>query len=430
MDKIDSVKCFNIKSGINLYYIPVTKFKTLAVSINFHRPLRKEEASLNALLADVMRRGSEKYPDAIAISNYLQELYGAYFDVDVRRKGEDQILSFMMNTVSDQYLPDGGSAEKALDMLFDMALCPLVQGGAFKKDYVEQEKVNLINDIEAIINDKRTYSVWRLVELMCEGDNYGVHELGTVEDVKRITPEMLYQHYLKVIKEGPIDIFVTGDTDIGKICTYAGEKFADIRPTKHGYPETDLYRSKWDSLEQITERFDVTQAKLCVGCRTGIGPLDDQYPALMVYNGILGSGAHSKLFNNVREKLSLAYYAASRLERFKGMMVISSGIEITNKQKALDEIFVQMDAMKQGDISDYEFDATIKSIVNSLRSLGDDIGYLEDYYLGQVVTGTKTSLSDFAEQIQRVTPEDVVKVAQQVKPELVYFLTAKGEGAE
>ena len=169
----------------------------------------------------------------------------------------------------------------------------------------------------------------------------------------------------------------------------------------------------------------MTQAKLCLGFSTGIAPTDADYPALMLYNGILGSGAHSKLFNNVREKLSLAYYAASRLERYKGMMLISSGIEIANKQRALDEISVQMEDMRQGKISEYEFDAAMKSIVNALRSLGDDIGYLEDYYLGQTVSGTQMSLEDYIHQIMNVTADDVVRVAKRVQPEMVYFLTAK-----
>ncbi len=422
---MDSVKCFNIKPGIRLYYIPAEKFKTVSVSVNFHRALKKEEASYNALLADVLRRGCAKYPTQAAVMKYQQELYGAYFDIDVRRKGEDQILSFMLNTVSDSFLPEGETVQRrAMDLLFEMLLNPLIENGGFSADYVAQEKINLKNDIDALINDKRSYAVWRLVELMCKDEPYGVHELGTKEDVDAITPQMLYHHYLNLLQEGPIDIFVTGKVSIDEMCAYFQERFAVLTLKNEKTPATALFCPAAD-MQEVTEEFDVTQAKLCMGFYTGIAPSDSDYPALMVYNGILGSGAHSKLFNHVREKLSLAYYAASRLERYKGLLLISSGIEIANKKKAMDEIKIQMEDMCSGKISDYEFDAAVKSIVNALRSLGDDIGYLEDYYLGQTVSQMELSLEDYINLISKVTVDDVVRVAKRIQPQMVYFLTGK-----
>lgn len=422
---MDNIKSYDIKHGIRLFYIPTEKFKTASVSVNFHRALKKEEASYNALLADVMRRGCAKYPDQASVMKLRQELYGAYFDVDVRRKGEDQILSFSMSAVTEKFLPTGERAFiGALDLLFEMILNPLVADKAFKSEYVEQEKINLKNDIDAIINDKRSYATWRLVELMCKDEPYGVHELGDKESIDKITAKSLYCHYEKIMSEGPVDVFVTGDVDIENIINTVKEKFSKITLTKTELPKAEMHKPSEKETE-IVETFDVTQAKLCVGYFTGIMPTDPDYPALMVYNGILGSGAHSKLFNNVREKLSLAYYAASRLDRYKGIMVISSGIEIANKQKAMDEIKVQLEDIKNGNISDYEYDATMKSIVNALRSLGDDIGYLEDYYLGQAISGTSLSLEDYIEQIKKVTVSDVVRVAKRIQPEMVYFLTGK-----
>ncbi|MBR5156265.1 MAG: insulinase family protein [Clostridia bacterium] len=422
---MENLKSYDIKHGIRLFYIPAKKFKTAAMSVNFHRALKKEEASFNALLADVMRRGCAKYPDQASVMKLRQELYGAYFDVDVRRKGEDQILSFSISAVNERFLPEGETAfTGALDLLFEMILNPLVADGAFKAEYVEQEKVNLKNDIDAVINDKRAYATWRLIELMCKDEPYGVHELGDKESIDKITAESLYSHYEKVMSEGPVDVFVTGDVDIENIINVVKDKFSNITLTKTELPKAEIHKPA-ETETEIVEAFDVTQAKLCVGYSTGIMPTDADYPALMVYNGILGSGAHSKLFNNVREKLSLAYYAASRLDRYKGMMVVSSGIEIANKQKALDEINVQLEDIKNGKISDYEFDATMKSIINALRALGDDIGYLEDYYLGQALSGTSLSLEDHIKLIEKVTVDDVVRVAKHIKPEMVYFLTGK-----
>ncbi len=422
---MSEVKTYEIKQGIRLHYIQTDKFKTVSVGLHFHRPLSKKEASLNALLTDVMRRGNDKLKDSASVSRYLQSLYGAYFDADVRRKGEDQILSFVVSTVADEYLPDGEACvEKTVSFLFDMVLCPQISNNGFLESYVDQEKVNLINDIKAQINDKRSYAVWRLIETMCEGDPYSVYELGSVEDVNGITPEGLYLHYQRMINESPIDIFVTGKTGIDTILEIAKNRFAGISPVVSSYPETSMF-CPGESVRNLTESYDVTQAKLSIGFFTGIGPKDPRYYALMVYNSIFGSGAHSKLFNHVREKLSLAYYASSRLERYKGLMVVSSGIEYQNKELAEAEIFAQVEAMRSGDISDYEFDVSVKSIINSLRSLGDSNGYLADYYLGQAVSGTCVSLEEQCKLIQQVTKEDVVAVAQGIKPEMVYVMKGR-----
>ncbi len=416
---------YKIKDGINLYHIRSSKFKTVTASVNIHRPLLKSEASMNALLTDVMHRGNKTHPDMIAISKELQSLYGAGFYTNIKRKGEDQIVSFSVSAVNDKYVGDNCS-EKAISFMYDVLLNPLKENGGFKNDYVEQEKVNLKNDILALINDKRSYASWRILELMCSDDSYSVHELGTIEDVDKITNVSLFEHYEKILKESPIDIFITGDIDIKKVIALTEDAFKDIHPENFVYPACSLYNKK--ALDNITETFDVTQAKLCLGFATNILPTDEDYNALMVYNGILGGGPHSKLFNNVREKLSLAYYVSSRLERYKGLMTISSGIETQNKDAAMDEIYVQMDAMKKGDISDYEFDSTIKSITNSLKSFGDDVGYSEDYYLGQLVTGNVVPINELIKNIEAVTKEDVYKVAQKIEPQMVYFLTSESEG--
>lgn len=422
---MDNVKCFNIKQGLNLYYIPETKFKTTYVSINIHNELKKENASKCALLADVMRRGSRKFPNETAISTYLQELYGASFSTDIKRKGIDQILSLYITAVDDAYLPKGEACfDKVLEFLFDMLLDPYLENGAFSNTYVAQEKVNLINDIGALVNEKRAYSVWRLIENMCENDVYSVHELGNAEDVKKITPSDLYLFYKQLLHTGPIDIFVMGNTDVSKICSYAQKRLESISPSNCNYPIPTLYNKDLKGKELI-ETFDVTQSKLCLGYKTSVAPTSKDYYKLMVYNSILGSGAHSKLFNEVREKLSLAYYASSRLERYKGMMIISAGIESINKEKAVNEIFAQIEAMKQGAFTDAEFYSAIKSIVNSLRTIGDSIAYLCDYYLGQTITNTKISLEEYIEEIEKVTKNDVIEVAQNIQLEMVYFLTGK-----
>ncbi|MBE7047949.1 MAG: insulinase family protein [Ruminococcaceae bacterium] len=413
---------YDIQPGIRLHHIATEQFKTVSIGIHFHQQLTREEAAKNALLSDVMRRGNSKFQNTAAINRYMQSLYGAYFDADIKRKGEDQILSFVISVVEDTYLPKGETCVlEAFSALLDMVLCPLVVDGGFRSDYVEQEKVNLINDIEALINDKRTYALWRLIENMCQNDAYSIYELGDKTSVESITPKVLYEQYRTIIHQSPVDIFVTGNTNIQPIVNMALERFKKIASTRTSYPQTSLYMPT-GTYQSIEEVYEVSQAKLSMGFYTGIGPKDPRYSALMVFNSIFGSGAHSKLFNNVREKLSLAYYASSRLERSKGIMAVSSGIEYQNREKAEAEILAQLTAMKEGDITDYEFDVSVKSIINSLRSMQDSAGYLADYYLGQAVSGTLISLEEQCRLISCVTKDEVIAVANVIQPEMVYVM--------
>lgn len=422
---MSNIKCFNIKQGINLYYIPETKFKTNYISINIHNRLSDETASLCALLSDVFARGCRKFPDETSMSEYMQELYGTSIRSDVRRKGADQILSISASCVNDAYLPDNESVFASVsEFLFDILLDPKVSDGAFDETYVSQEKINLINDIEAMINDKRTYSVWRTTELMFENHPYSVYELGSVERVQEITAKSLYNFYNQMLKYCPMDVFVVGNVDIGKVLSYAEKRLSDINPENTEYPSCDIFK---DSLGEkvITERFDVTQAKLCMGYKTSVDANSDDYYKLMVANGILGGGAHSKLFNEVREKHSLCYYVGSRLGRYSGTMIISAGIEGENKDKTINEIKAQVELLKRGEFTKLEFDATIKSIVGSIRSLGDSSGYLCDYYLSNAIIGNLISPEEYIEKINSVTREDVIAISQNLELEMIYFLTGK-----
>ena len=422
---MSNVKCFNLKQGVNLYYIPDSKFKTNYISINIHNELKEETAAQCALLSDVLSRGCAKFPTETAISEYMQDLYGASYKADVRRKGTDQILTLSATCVNDEYLPEGeGVFNKVLEFLFDMLLEPKVTNSTFDATFVSQEKVNLINDIEAMINDKRTYSVWRLTELMFEGKPYSVYELGSVEQVETITPESLYNFYCCMLKNCPVDIFVVGNVNVSEVLAYAEKRLVNIAPANHKYPVCGLYDDNFGGRE-VTECFDVTQAKLCMGYKTSVAANSDDYYKLMVANGILGGGAHSKLFNEVREKLSLCYYASSRLSRYNGTMIISAGIEAENKDKAIAEILKQVDLLKHGEFTDEEYSATIKNITSSIRILGDSIGYLCDYYLSSVITDTMISPEEFAEKIESVTREDVVEIAKNFELEMIYFLTGK-----
>ena len=411
-----------IARGVTLYHIPADRFKTVGITVNLYRPLSSAEATKNALLPRVLKCGCEGYDAPHKLNLALENLYGATLSAGVNKKGEATALTFRMEYVAGRYLDEPGIDEKALTLLCDVIQRPALENGMFMQEYLSLEKENLKNIIEGRINDKREYAQWRCYEEMCRKEAYGVSEYGDVTHLESISNASLYAHYQDILSSR-IDVFVCGEADMEMVSRVLGQRFAGAGMDK--YPSTQIV-SEVGEVRHVTDELDVEQGKLSLGFRTGIAPTDDRYYSLALYNSILGSGAHSKLFNNVREKLSLAYYVFSRLERFKGTMMISSGIEIPSYQAAYDEIMAQMEAIGRGEITDAEFMASKNSMKNMIRSLADAPRLLQDYYLGQLMAGTDDDLEDFVQKIESVTREQVVDVSKNIKLDTVYFLKNKG----
>ncbi len=421
---------YRLDNGINLHCIRTDKFKTSTVSIAVHRSLNKLEATKNALLPRVLRCGCKEIQDSQKIARYLEELYAASFDFGVTKKGENQIIYFNFEIVNDKYIPDG---KNLLEEILNFAKCiifnPKLEEGIFKEEYVEQEKIKLKDSINSLIDNKVLYAVERCLQEMCKEEAYSIYELGRVEDIDSINANNLYEHYIETITNSPIDIFIIGSIIEDDTYLLANNLFDNKLNNKDTYPITNM-NYKINEVKKIKEKMSVTQAKLSLGFRTNVNPIHADYYKLMVYNSILGGGPHSKLFNNVREEMSLAYYVFSRLEKYKGLMVISSGIETQNYDKALDAIFKQMEEIKKGKISEYEYTSTINSIVNSINSIQDSPLQVSDYYLGQMILNKENSLEELISQIKRVTKEDVVSMSNNIELDTIYFLASNDKEEE
>lgn len=419
-------KSYAINDNITLRYIPMEKLKTTSIGVYIHRKIgNTEEASLNALLPYVLKSGCRLCPDTTQIAHYLENLYGADLGAGILKKGEDQIIYFDAETISDKYAANGEQLLKELlRLLISMIFEPLCENGGFKKDFVEIEKKNAADRIEGVINDKRTYAQLRCIEEMCKGEPFGIYKLGTIEDTNKITPETLYKHYKKIITSSVIDIFVCGDADMKQISDEL--KKINLNFEKAKIPESTLHSGSGE-IKKITDKMDITQGKLCIGFTTNIPGTSKECAALTVANSIFGSGAHSKLFNNVREKLSLCYYASSGLDIYKGLMLVNAGIEFKNFQKAYDEILAQLEAVKNGDISDFEFESSINALENSYRSAYDDPRFMQNIQIGEIILGTDYSIDDHIKMIKSVTRDDVVAAMKKVELDTVYFLTGKDE---
>ena len=410
----------NLLKGINLYYIKDDKYKTLSMAMYLHRPISRGEVSKNSLLSGVLKSGTASYPTAGEISRTLEELYGTIYDVSVSRRGAVQSLVASCSIVNSSFAGQE-LVSKAVDLLFDFMFNPYVEDNGFKESYVETEKKNLKDNIESLINDKRAYADFRCMEKMCEGESAGINEYGYVEDLPELNCKNLYSHYKSILTVSPIDIFVVGDCDIESVKKGFLEHFKnyefDISPVE--MEEINLKKGEVKTVEEV---FDVAQGKLALGLRTPVGANHKLYYPLLVGNSILGAGAHSFLFNNVREKSSLAYYVSSRLDKFSKVMLISSGIEFKNYERAKKEILQQFDDVKEGKFTEEELDISKEFIINQYKSYLDSPYMLRSFYLGQLLVGKEENIHEAIENVKKVTAGEVVQAFSDIYLDTVYFL--------
>lgn len=409
---------FEIKKNVNLYYVPTLKFKTNSISIYIERPLLKDECTKNALIASMLRRSSPKFPTSKELAVHLEELYNAMFSTVVQKIAERQIISIRLQYINEKFIDDDiNLSDSILDLINDAVLCQK----SFNKEYLKQEKENLKQLILSDINDKRLYASKKCTEIMCKDEPYGISKNGYIEDIDKIDSDSLFNHYKNVILKSPVEIFVNGDADIMALKNKFERMFNNIEVTETLAPPADV-KKEVDEIKTVTEEQPVAQGKLSMGFRTNVFMTDSNYPALMIYNAVLGCGIYSKLFNNVREKLSLCYYASSSIDHLKGIMKINSGIEVKNFKKAYDEILVQIKDIEEGKISDMEMSAAILGTVNSLKSLTDSSFLLNDYYMGKIISGKIIGIYELVDALKNITKEQVIAVSKKIHLDTVFFL--------
>ncbi|MCL2820861.1 MAG: insulinase family protein [Oscillospiraceae bacterium] len=422
---LHSVHKSELLPGVFFTCINTDKFKSGCITVNMLCGLSHETAAANALLPRVLRRGSKNLPDMESISAALDELYGVRLEPIVRKKGEIQSVGLYCDFPDDRYIPGGESVlERAVGIVGDILLNPYMPGGNFCSDYTESEKSNLIDDIRAAINDKRGYAVDRLLEEMCAGEAYGISKLGNESEAAEITAESLTARYNEIVRNSRIEIFYCGSADFERVKAALMSALAPLPGRKEaGLPVTNIiYSPVSDTPRHFKEKLDVSQGKLTVGFRIGDTMKNPNYPALMMFNAIYGGTISSKLFLNVRERLSLCYYASSMADKHKGVMLVSSGVEFANFNTALDEILIQLENIKNGDISDWEYTAAKRSVITSIKSALDRPGGLEELYFDTVVASVSYDPVDISDMIEAVTIRDVIDIASGVKLDSVYFL--------
>ena len=391
--------------------LQTNKFKTNLVAFFITIPLTKENCTKNALITSVLRRGTKNYKTQEDISKRLEELYGAGFNCGVDKLGEYHVLKFYLETLENTYtLNNENLLQEGINLLLDVVFNPLTQNDGFNKTYVEQEKTNLKKLIESRKDNKALYAKERCLENMFAGESYGLYKYGTVEDLVKLNEKNLYEYYKKLIKNCKMDLYIAGNNidnvSVPDIPSKELEKIEHI----HLAPTVP---------NKINEIQEVTQGKLIIGLDVG----KSNKAAVSMYNTILGGGANSKLFQNVREKASLAYSAGSSYIRRKNTILIQTGIEIENYDKTLEIIEKQLEDMKNGNISDEEFNSAKELIVSSIELIEESKEDMITFYFDQNLFEENLSVTEYKEMIKKVFKEDVIEVAKKVKEDTIYFLT-------
>ena len=420
-----------VKKGITLHQINTNKFKTNLIAIFLSTPLTRENVTYNAVLSSVLRRGTKNIQNQEELSKKMEEMYGAEYNCGVNKIGNDHVLKFYMKTINDDFLPQEAEnmLKTGIDMLCEIAFDPLVKNGGFDDEYVSQEKENVKQIIEAKKDNKAGYAAYRCLEEMYKNEPAGLYRFGYVEDMEKINSKNLYEYFLNLLKQCKIDIFVSGDlnnVDLIEIINN-NENIKKLEPRDPVYiinkPEK---RMQIEKEKYVEEKLDVTQGKLVIGYDVILDEEELKCENLkyigMVYNAILGGSANSKLFQNVREKASLAYTVNSGYAYYCGNIFINAGIDIGNFQKTVDIIKKQIENMEKGEFSEQDIKNVKNTMISNIKSIDDEQDTEIIYFLGQELSNIKNSLEQYIEKVQDVKKSEIVDFAKNVKINMIYFL--------
>ena len=415
------INTFELFPGITLRCYPDQRFKHGCLSVQLVRPMCREEAALNALLPAVLLRGCNSCPDLRDITLRLDDLYGAAVGTQVRRVGDYQTTGFYASFIEDRYAMEGDAVlAPMVSFLKELLLDPVKEDGAFRADFVEGEKKNLISTIEAQLNDKRAYAMEQMMRRMCREDTFGLSRLGEKEDVAAITPKALFDHYQNILRTSRIDVFYVGSAPANQVAELIREMLGGIeRNYVNLLAQTGFHNCPGGSYE---EQMDVAQGKLCMGFTSPVTIRDEGYVAMQLLNLVFGGGMTSKLFMHIRETLSLCYAIGSGYHGSKGIISVSAGIDSSRSEQVQGEVLAQLEACCRGDITQEELTAAKQAMRAGILSTPDAPATIEGYYATAALSGMQLTMEEYLAAVEQVTVQQVAEAARQLELHTVYFL--------
>ncbi len=412
-----------IKNGVDLHTIKTSKFKTNLIAVMLTNKITKENATKNALLSLILRRGTANIKTQDEISKKLENMYGANFDCGIDKIGDNQVLKFYLESLNNEYLPvEEDNLKESIEILLDIVCNPLVEENKFKQEYFEAEKEKLKQIIEAKKDNKGMYAFNRCIEKMYKNSPYGIYKFGNIEELEKITNEELYKYYMEFIQKCKIDIYISGKiSEEAKKYIVNNNNILKLKERKPEYIENSLENITEVKEKVIEESAEITQGKLVIGMNVETNGENSKNIAL-IYNAILGGTATSKLFQNVREKASLAYTASSNYIRQKNSIFIRCGIEIENYEKALKIIKEQIEDMKQGNFTEEELENTKQYIISAIEAIEDEQDTQIAYSFSHEISKTSDSINEYKKGVELVTKQQVIDLANTIKINTIYFL--------
>ncbi len=426
-----SVKLSPLANGVEGLFIKNNRFKTTLISFNFYLPLKKETAAHYALLPFILTSCSAKYPEFSKLNYKLSKLYGARLDASAEKYGDYQLLKMTISVINDRYaLDDESLVKRASDLLLNLVFEPNVVDEAFLDADIIREKRKAIEHIKGEYSEKRIFAKNRLIEEMYKDEDYGVAKCGSVEDVEAINGKSLYNAWLNMLKSAFVRVHIVGAAVPTGLFDSITEKFSPLE--RVDIPDCTVSKATagTDLVNRITETQAVNQGKLVMGFSSEMHGNDDASLPLLVMGDIFGGGPYSRLFSNVREKMSLCYYCSASTIRQKGLLTVESGVEASNADKAETEILNQLKTVQNGGFSDFEFESSIKSICGSLLTYSDSLNTLDMWYSLKVNNKNLYSPDDVAQKVKEITREEVIEVAKAVKLHTVYKLMPQNSTGE
>lgn len=420
-------RVINIANGVNLNYIETDKFKTNYFSFNFIAERSRERAHLNSMIPLILMRACAKYPTQADINKRLQYLYSG--DILARNEtfGEYQIFGFKVNMLDNRFVKDMDITKETSELLAEMIFNPYLVNGAFDSEYTKGEKIGLIDAIEAEINNKGKYATTRLMSEMCKDEVFGIPKYGTKEDVEKIEPNELYEAYKYALSSYGIEIYFVGKCDIDAFAETFKQCFEGVERSPIAIKEAEIV-TEVKEVKEVIDVERVNQGKLVIGFRSGYRYQENKYHLLQLFNEVFGGSPVSKLFMNVREKMSLCYYCRSIIAQRSGVMLVSSGIEDKNYEVAKNAILEQLDEIKKGNITAEELESAKKSIRNGYLAIYDSAEAQEAWAFFRGMCNISTTPIDECEKIDNATIDEIKEMASRIKLDTVYLL--KGEGKE
>ena len=415
------IKTLTLQPGVTLRCFADNRFKQGCLSVQFVRPMGKQEAALNALIPAVLLRGTVTAPDLRAITLRLDDLYGAAVGPVVRRVGDYQTTGLYCGFISDQYaMPGDRVLEPAVEFLGQLLLEPVTENGAFRADYIRSEKKNLMAAIEAQRNDKRAYAGAQMLKKMCKNDSFGIPRLGEAAQVKKITPQAAWEHYQRVLRESRVDIFYVGQAQPETVAKALKPLLDKLERSYVNLPEQTAFHPSAGG--SYTETMKVSQGKLSMGFVTPVTIRDPQFAAMQVCNVIFGGGMTSLLFMNIREKLSLCYDIGSGYHGSKGLVTVGAGIDCDKYDLVKEQVLAQLEICKKGEFTGEQLAAAKQALISSLQGVHDSPGSIESYYASSVLSGMNMTPEQYKLAVEQVTAQQVAAVAATVTLHTDYFL--------